>query len=1044
MKRTCDFLKLSRLVLALLAASCAALHAATVNWDGSTDTTWTAGSDATSWSGATFVNGDHVLFGNTGVGTVTLSGAINAGNLSFTNTSGTYLFDLTAGNTITSTGNMSVSGGGTVQFGNTTNSPGSLSSLVTWTGTTSVTGGSTLTLTRPGNIGGSGQTVTLDNGTLRVAADNAQTYTMNNPIAIGSGGAKIEEVATGNVTVMNFTGNVTGSSSLTLLQTLNATSATRNAAMRFAGTNTSFTGPVTMVGQRDNGSFRFASTSSLFSGSSGVRVTDGAVMSLEFAVAAADLTNVSFVNGGGLGVNGASGSFTSLSNPLSYVSKGGTLILDNLDAINADRWTDSAAVALDDQRFFMRSRNANTSAVTETIGALSFSRGARLTMASPNSNNSGADITAASLTVSGNAGDTLTLDTASSTSNFGTTASTSALIVTGSKPTVTNGMISPSVQMYGGVNAAGDFATFSGNDLITATANYAAGFNSGSSTEIANVTATTTLSANETVHAVRLGAALTINSGVTLNVSSGGLIVNGTSINGTGTVNFGSVPAFLGSYNAAGQSVINAKISGSGGLTILGASQSVDLANAGNDFTGGLFINGGNVALNVASAANGNNVTVNGFGRLMASLNGGTVNIGGLSGAGKVAADFQGTGSTNTLNISPTSGSFTFDGAFSNGDGGRVLAITKSGAGTQVLTNNGSTHTGLTTVAEGILEVKANNALGSTAAGTTVSGGGALRLNNVAYTAAEALTLNGTGVSGGGALVNSGTSSYAGQITAATNATISTGSGTLTVTGGLVKNGTTLTVTGGGRLNVNSTGISGASANSDLVVDNATLVVNAASNYNGPTTVQNSGTLVANAAVTTTQMTVSANSTLNGTSSITTAGGSSYVYLNGALVVGDSTLLTPGASVLDLQSAGASGSTVMGTAIGSSLYFDLFQRGGDLSATASAADYIRLFGVLDASAGGTLVLGNPTGLSGFAAGDQWRLFDLIGVSGGAITGSLSVDYSALSLAPSLTGNFNSSTGIFSLSAVLVPEPSRALLMLGGLVGLGMRRRRVVA
>jgi hypothetical protein len=43
-------------------------------------------------------------------------------------------------------------------------------------------------------------------------------------------------------------------------------------------------------------------------------------------------------------------------------------------------------------------------------------------------------------------------------------------------------------------------------------------------------------------------------------------------------------------------------------------------------------------------------------------------------------------------------------------------------------------------------------------------------LNNVLYTTPEALTINGTGVAGGGALANTGTSSYAGQVTAATNA----------------------------------------------------------------------------------------------------------------------------------------------------------------------------------------------------------------------------------------------------------------------------------
>ena len=81
-----------------------------------------------------------------------------------------------------------------------------------------------------------------------------------------------------------------------------------------------------------------------------------------------------------------------------------------------------------------------------------------------------------------------------------------------------------------------------------------------------------------------------------------------------------------------------------------------------------------------------------------------------------------------------------------------------------------------------------------------------LKLTNVNYSTAEAVSINGTGISNGGALVNSGTSTLAGQVTAATNASINAGGGTLNLTGGLVKNGTTATIMGGGSVIVSGTG----------------------------------------------------------------------------------------------------------------------------------------------------------------------------------------------------------------------------------------------
>lgn len=545
---------------------------------------------------------------------------------------------------------------------------------------------------------------------------------------------------------------------------------------------------------------------------------------------------------------------------------------------------------------------------------------------------------------------------------------------------------------------------------------------------------------------------------------------------GTGTLTLSSTS---NNYTGTNNATLNANGTQIGGGTLaIAGDGSLGLAPAGAynniQFTGSATLRSdASISLNVnrnisiASGAtahfdsNGNTFTINGI----VNGSGGDVNINGAGGTVILTGANTYTGtttvSTGTLQIGNGGSSGTLGAGnvinnsalvFNRASGAPnnfVLTNAISGSGT--LTQDGAniitissanSYTGATTINSGILRVTANDALGTNAAGTTVNSGGTLRLVGVNYSTAEALSINGTGVGGVGALQNfSGASTFAGQVTAVSNATINSTGGALTLTGGLVKNGTTLTITGNGSVIVNGTGISGASSSSDLVVDAGTLVVNAASNYNGPTTVQNVGTLVANAAITTTKVTVSSDSTLSGTGSITTAGGgTNYVVLNGALIVGDSTLGSPVASQLDLQSSGAAGSTVMGTAAASSLYFDLFSNVGDNTAIAASADRIKLFGVLDNSLGGTLVLGNPNAMSGFAYGDKWTLFDLSGGGNPSISSSsFSLDYSALGLSPGLAGSFNNANGVFTI----VPEPSRAMLILGAaLIGLVRRRRKM--
>jgi autotransporter-associated beta strand protein len=168
--------------------------------------------------------------------------------------------------------------------------------------------------------------------------------------------------------------------------------------------------------------------------------------------------------------------------------------------------------------------------------------------------------------------------------------------------------------------------------------------------------------------------------------------------------------------------------------------------------------------------------------------------------------------------------------------------VTKNTAGTVILSGS-NTFTGSTTISAGILQVNTNNALGTAASGTTVANGAALKLNAVNYSTAEPLTLNGTGITNGGALTNSGISTFAGPINVATSAAISAGGGTLNLTGGISNSGTTMTIAGGGTVNITTNGITGGSANSNVVFDGTTVVLSAASSYNGSTTIQNSGTL---------------------------------------------------------------------------------------------------------------------------------------------------------------------------------------------------------
>jgi fibronectin-binding autotransporter adhesin len=183
----------------------------------------------------------------------------------------------------------------------------------------------------------------------------------------------------------------------------------------------------------------------------------------------------------------------------------------------------------------------------------------------------------------------------------------------------------------------------------------------------------------------------------------------------------------------------------------------------------------------------------------------------------------------------------------------------------------------------------------------------------------------------------------------------------------------------------------------------------ASSTYTGTTNV-NAGALAVTGSLSGgADITVASNAILTGDGSITTAVDQS-IFLNGTLSVQNVGSLN--AATFSVTTSGT-GSMVMGP--GSVIAVDLLTGTGlgDNTATLGASDALSLTGTLDATAGGTLLLGNPNVMTGYASGDKWLVVDLNG-GDGSITGTLGFNDASLGLSGTQVGSFDQTTGVYTV------------------------------
>jgi autotransporter-associated beta strand protein len=408
-----------------------------------------------------------------------------------------------------------------------------------------------------------------------------------------------------------------------------------------------------------------------------------------------------------------------------------------------------------------------------------------------------------------------------------------------SPPPTTNGIIGPwGIVETSGTNSAGDYLQTSGSALATFTGYYN-GFSGAGSSSVVNIASPSSAN-NATVYALKVSNTATINSGQTLTVASGGILLNGGTISG-GTLAFGATPlVFAGSSTA---SMIASTLSGTGAFVKFGPGTLALNADNSTTLSGSVAVTSGALDIERAGAL-GTGATTVAAGACL-ELVGSTAGLA----VGNVPLTINGAGPGGNGALRNLSGNNSWNGPIVLGSGSQIntvggiltlngglvssSSLTKSGVGTLVLNcDDSNSMNGPVTVASGVLCVENGNAfgLGINLAGVTINSGATLQLQGGIAVPNVPLTLNGTGVMINGAAVGAldnsqGANSWAGPIALAADSQINVDSaaGPLTLSGN-ISGGFALVKGGSGTLQLAG---SGSSFSGPLTILNGTLSVSA-------------------------------------------------------------------------------------------------------------------------------------------------------------------------------------------------------------------------
>ncbi len=337
------------------------------------------------------------------------------------------------------------------------------------------------------------------------------------------------------------------------------------------------------------------------------------------------------------------------------IHPGAVLMLDNNAVDVANRWADSAAVNLNGGQLYLRSRNVATVTSTETVGAVTFSRGSSLRI-DRRITNGAVQLTAADLTRSG-VGSTLAVVTNGAflglnagvdeverilVTAWNTTPPTlSGTVNRNVTPGFAADGILPGYYIDATSNTFLSYNTTTGFQSVLSTATpatnqvaysdrvtaspFTAGLNAGTAVVDVSAAAAVTLQDNPFVYALRINRDVNSSFGqyntITFGGSGanvGGLIAHANNLAVNANLKFGAT----GTNEAVIYNTVNLTLNGdlsAGSVTkfgagnfIVGKDQTDAARGPGAGFSGNWVVNGGTLTFNtLGGAGNGGTITLN-------------------------------------------------------------------------------------------------------------------------------------------------------------------------------------------------------------------------------------------------------------------------------------------------------------------------------------------------------------------------------------------------------------------------------------------------